>query len=369
MLMRTMHERKRGQNEQRKGGAMQVHRLRFCRKMRLAMMRWSLILLVACSTAPKREAAAPTPTSVVLPDGEAGIGFDDLRYSARLHRVLAPAGRTGKLDLVDPATRTVESIEGFSSEKAFGGGHGEGVTSVDEGGGHLFAIDRGRLDVVVIDGKTLGATAKLAAGPDYVRWVEPTKEVWVTEPRTKQIEYFAFDGTKLERRGAFEVQGGPESLAIDATRGRAYTHTWDDETVVVDLAKHAEVARWKNGCQGSRGIALDEGRGILFVGCEEGRATALDVAHDGKQLGSVETGKGVDIIAYAPALSHLYVPGADSKTLTIVGVGKDGKLTTLGTAPAVEDAHCATTDDGGHVYVCDPKRGALLVMADPYPRS
>jgi DNA-binding beta-propeller fold protein YncE len=331
------------------------------------MIRASLLLLVACSSSTKRDAA--TSTSVVLPGGQAGIGFDDLRFSPTLQRVLAPAGRTGKLDLVDPRTRAVESIDGFSSDETFGGGHGEGVTSVDEGAAHLFAIDRGRVEVVVVDAnaKKIVATTKLAGSPDYVRWVAPANEVWVTEPGNKQIEYFAFDGAKLERRGALEVLGGPESLVIDATRGRAYTHTWDDETVVIDLATHAEVVRWKNGCAASRGIALDEPRGVLFVGCEEGRAIALDVAHDGKKLGAVETGKGVDIIAYGPKLAHLYVP-ADSGTLTIVGVANDGRLTTLGTLPAIDDAHCATTDDDGHVYVCDPKRGALLVIADPYPR-
>jgi hypothetical protein len=202
-----------------------------------------------------------------------------------------------------------------------------------------------------------------------VRWVEPVQEVWVTEPNKKEIERFAFDGAKLTRTGAIAVPGGPESLAIDVTRGRAYTHTWDDATVVIDLAKHEEVARWKNGCAASRGIALDEARGFLFVGCEEGKATAIDVAHDGVQLGAVSTGKGVDIIAYSPSLSHLYVPGGDSATLTIVGVDPTGKLGVLGTVPAAEDAHCVTTDDAGHAYVCDPKRGALIVVGDAFPAT
>jgi hypothetical protein len=37
--------------------------------------------------------------------------------------------------------------------------------------------------------------------------------------------------------------------------------------------------------------------------------------------------------------------------------------------PTAEDAHCVTTDDSGHAYVCDPKRGALLVIVDPYPAT
>src|SRR5262249_19660617 len=159
----------------------------------------------------------------------------------------------------------------------------------------------------------------LAGGPDYVRWVEPAHELWVTEPGKRQIEYFALDKNRLVRKGAIDVPGGPESLVIDPRRGRAYTHTWNDESVPIDLGAHKEVARWRNGCKASRGIALDDKRGLLFVGCDEGKAVALDVA-SGKPVGSAPTGKGVDIIAYNPALAHLYVPGGDSATLTILGV-------------------------------------------------
>jgi hypothetical protein len=189
----------------------------------------------------------------------------------------------------------------------------------------------------------------------------------VTEPGKKQIETFKLEKAKLVRKGAISVAGGPESLVVDATRGRAYTHTWDDETVVIDLAKHAESARWKNGCKASRGIALDEKRGFLFVGCDEGKATALDVAHDGKLLGTADTGNGVDIIAYDAKLSHLYVPGGDAATLTIIGVAASGKLAALGKVAVAADSHCVTVDDVGHAYVCDPGHGALLVVTDPFP--
>lgn len=316
--------------------------------------------------------AVPAPTKLALPGGDAGIGFDDLMFAPGLHRVLVPAGRTGKLVLVDPKTQQIDvSIDGFTSEAKFNSGHGSGTTSADAGGGFVFASDRGKSEVAIVDlkAKKLAGTTKLAAGPDYVRWVEPASEVWVTEPRTKQIEYFKLDKGKLTKQGAIDVAGGPESLAIDPARGRAYTHTWDDATVAIDLAKHKEVARWKNGCKGSRGIALDAKRGFLFVGCEEGRATVLDVAHDGKQLGAVETGNGVDIIAYSESLSHLYVPGGDAATLSIIAVAPSGKLAVLGTVGTAEDAHCVAADDAAHVYVCDPKRGELLVITDPYPAS
>jgi DNA-binding beta-propeller fold protein YncE len=312
------------------------------------------------------------PASLAMPGGAAGIGFDDLGFSPVLHRVLAPGGRSGKLDLVDPKTQAIESISGFSTDAdKFAGGHGEGTTSADVGGGLIFASDRSRGEVVVVDPKTLKitATTKLAGCPDYVRWIEPTSEVWVTEPNKKQIEVFTLAKGKLVHKSAIDVAGGPESLVVDATRGRAYTHTWEDATVAIDLAKHEEVARWKNGCKASRGIALDEKRALLFVGCDEGKATVLDLAHDGKLLASATTGKGVDIIAYNGALAHLYVPGGDSANLTILGVGKGGKLDVLGSIATAEDSHCVAADDAAHAYVCDPKHGTLLVVTDPFPAA
>src|SRR6478735_5780032 len=79
-------------------------------------------LLVGCSK-------TPAGTSVELPDGSPGIGFDDLRYSSRLHRVLVPSGRSGRLNLIDPDTLAVTSITGFSSTPDYSGGHDDGAPS------------------------------------------------------------------------------------------------------------------------------------------------------------------------------------------------------------------------------------------------
>src|SRR5262249_29217637 len=152
----------------------------------------TLFILLAGATALAKPDIAK-PATLALPGGDGGIGFDDLGFSPALHRVLAPAGRTGKLDLIDPKTQRIESIAGFSTdEDKFGGGHGEGTTSAEAGGGFIFASDRSRTEVETVDMKTMkiAAATKLAGGPDYVRWVEPIAEVWVTEPGKKQIEFF-----------------------------------------------------------------------------------------------------------------------------------------------------------------------------------
>ena len=352
--------------------------------MKLALTTTPLLAFaLACSGEPARDAqhanAAPSahvsvPPTIQLPNGAAGIGFDDLRYSTTLGRVLVPAGRTGELDLVDPATGAVTQIAGFGSKATYSGGHGDGVTSVDEGAGFLFAVDRTmkRVDVVDAAAKKIVAFAPLAADPDYVRWVAATNEVWVTEPDTETIEIFRFTpGEKpaIEHAGEIVVHGGPESLVIDAQRGRAYTHLWERQTVSIDVRTRKIVAFWKNGCRDSRGIALDEKRGFLFAAGAEGIAVVLDVEHDGKQLGSARTGEGVDIIDYDAARGHLYVPAGKSATLTILGVSAAGELAVLGSAPIAQGAHCATSDGNGRVFVGHPAKGELLVIADEYAAS
>jgi DNA-binding beta-propeller fold protein YncE len=329
-------------------------------------------------------AGDPTPnsrasegaTAVKLSSGSNGIGFDDLVFAGgMLRKVLAPAAATGNLDLIDPDTKAVVAIGGFSSSTgAYKGGHGEGTTSADEGRGLLFATDRttGLLHVLDPAAKAIIASTKLGDGPDYVRWVDATGELWVTEPDAKVIEVFTLPpGPKPIPAHAINIRvdGGPESLVIDSRRKRAYTHLWSGSTAAIDIASHQIVATWSNGCRRSRGIALDTQRGFLFAACAEGTLVVLDIDHNGKQLGSVSSGSGVDVIAYSPSLAHVYFPGAGSATMAIVGVAASGQPTVLGTVPTASGAHCVTADDRGNAWVCDPDHGQLLVFRDAYPPS
>ena len=318
--------------------------------------------------------AAGTVTPLSLPGGEGGIGFDDLRFSADLHQLLVPAGASGRLDLVDPKTQGISEIAGFSTAPQRERGHSQGTTSADSGDGLVFASDRTAGTLVIVDpgAKRIVSSVKLGGAPDYVRWVAPLREVWVSEPGSKVIETFRLDrkgSPVLTRVGSIAVADGPESLEIDPTRRRAYTNTWHDATFAIDLTSRTIVARWSNGCEGARGLALDVAHGFAFVGCKEGKAVVLDVEHGGKVLGHAPAGKGVDVIAFATGLSHLYVPGAEAARLTVIGIDGRGRPEVLGSAETAPDAHCVATDDSGSAYVCDPGKGRLLVFRDPYPAT
>ena len=185
---------------------------------------------------------------------------------------------------------------------------------------------------------------KLAAAPDYVRVVPAAREVWVTEPSRKQIEVFRADaGGTLSHVTNIAVPDGPESLVIDARRRRAYSHTWTDQSFAIDLETHKLLSTWPNGCRQSRGIALDEKRGLLFAGCAEGKATVVDL-RTSKVVSTADAGADIDSIGFGATLGHLYVPGGGSADLSIFGVSSAGKLTLLGKAATAADAHTVAFD-------------------------
>ena len=342
----------------------------------------SAVLALAATAHAQSAKPLPSPLSLPLPDGKAGIGFDDLRYDATLNRLLIPAGRTGNVDLIDPATLTATNstaaivpVPGFTkiaalrrrprperhvrrrrqrlslrhrSHRALARRHRSEVAPHRR---PRCARQRARLRALRRpDARDLGDRAR----QETHRSLHPLRD---HDRQAAQPTHAAF----------IDAPGGPESLAIDATRGRAYTHKWKTSTMAIDLRSRAIVATWPAGCADPRGIALDSARALLFIGCEDGTATALDVAHDGKLVGSVKSGSGVDIIAYDAGRAHLYVPGDESATLAIIGVASSGALSLLGTAPTTKDAHCVTSDERGNAYVCDPRNGQLLVVHDPYP--
>jgi len=307
-------------------------------------------------------------TSVSIPDGEDGIGFDDMTYSVHLHKVLIPAGHTGKLYLIDPITYAMTAIGGFSSSPEYQKGHDIGITSADEGEGFIFVLDHGRNEIDAIDPHlaTTVATASLAGDSDYVRYIGVHHEIWVTEPHNKQIEVFKFSGgdhPKLSPLLLIPVEKGPESLMVDHLRGRAYTNL-GPKAAAIDLQSHKIVSTWPNQCIKSRGDALDEKKGFLFVSCAEGKAVVFDLNRHNKELSSINTDPGVDVISYNTGLGHLYFSSSKNATLTVLGVSAQGGLSLWGKAQAAKRAHCVASDDQNNVWVCDPEHGQLLRYRD-----
>jgi hypothetical protein len=325
------------------------------------MIRVSCVVLTSLIGA---ACAASSPFEpLALPDGAAGIGLDDLRYSPAMHGVLVPAGRTGNVDVIDVRTHVVTAVAGFSAESTFDGGHDFGATSVEEVDGTLYVTDRTTEYLYAVDpvSGTIRGSARLAASPDYVRDTG-AGELWVTEPDAEQVEVFRL--ADLRSVATIAVPGGPESLVIDRERGRAYGHAEGGVSIAIDLASREVVETWSNGCATPKGIALDAGRGLLIVGCGEGELVSMDVVHAGEVRGRLAWGDGIDVLGYDAQRHHVYAPAGNSGALAIVDVGADGGLRLVSSVATASGAHCATADGAGTVYVCDPVGGRILMIAD-----
>jgi 6-phosphogluconolactonase (cycloisomerase 2 family) len=134
--------------------------------------------------------------------------------------------------------------------------------------------------------------------------------------------------------------------------------------VAIDLESHRIVATWPNGCEKSRGDALDDQKGFLFVSCGEGKAIVFDLNQGHKEISNLTTDPGPDVISYNPKLSHLYLTGSQNATLSVIKVSTQGELSLLGQAQTDKRAHCVVSDDQNNVWVCDPSHGQLLRFKD-----
>jgi len=327
------------------------------------------MLAVAVPFAVSAASKPLSPNAVIkIPGGAHGIGFDDIGYAAPLHRITIPAGTTGNLVLMNPVTHALTVIPGVSAApkvKSFR----EGTTSAIYAGGYLFASDHDPTEIVTINPKThavIGRT-RLESGPDYIRYVARTHEIWVTEPGKAQIQVFGLSlrpGPRLTPETVIHVAGGPESLEIDDRRDRAYSNLWKNKTVQMQLTTHKVLAEWPNTCKGSNGLAIDHADNHVLVACGEGKVVTLAPAEQGKVIASAPAGAGIDIIRYSAKLHHLYVPSARAATLTIFDVAASGALKPTAMYTTAPHAHCVADDNNGHVFVCDPRAGAVLEIDD-----
>ena len=339
----------------------------------------------AGTTSPPPGDAGPLVVPVPLPDGNGGIGFDDLLYSPVLKKLIAPAGRTGDVDLVDPLTLAVTVLGGFSKTTMFTlGKHRSGSTSADvEGSGHsLYAIDNETKTVRVVDlaTKMITFTTMLAAAPDYARWIATTSELWVSGPNNPGVTASANPGIEIFTLPAgaapvhaalIPISNGPEGMAVDNQRKRVYTDSFQGKTYSVDIAGRTVVETWSNGCPGlTVDLQVDEARGFVMVPCATpGRVAVLDAGHGGKMLGELSTGSGVDVCAYNATLHHFYMAGQTSADLSIVGISAAGVPTLLGKVPTTMGSQMVAADELGNAWVGDPGGGRLLKIRDTYPAS
>ncbi len=343
----------------------------------------SVIALAENATAP----GTPQFTLKGLPlPGAAGtVSLDYFAYEPRGRRLWVPASNTGKVILIDGRTDAVTSIDGFPTREVDFKGKRPlvGPTSVALGDGTVYVGNRGDSTICAINAATLQIgecvpvalrDAGMGAAPDSLTYVAATRELWLTRgvppldipSSDNAITVFdVSDPARVKPKDKIVLGASAEGFAVDAIRGRFYTSLEEEGvTVAIDVRSHEIVARWRSGCDEPHGVALDAARCILFVACKA-RVVAMDVAHDGRSLGSLETGGGLDNIDFLPSKHLLYAAAAEGATLTVARVEESGALSRTMTVPTVRGARGVVVDPDGHAYLIDPLGGRILKVSFP----
>jgi DNA-binding beta-propeller fold protein YncE len=307
--------------------------------------------------------------AVALPGGPP-VAMDYLAYDGATGRVWVPAGNTGNVDVVEVATGKVTAVGGFPTAPARRPGRPRmGPSSAAVGDGVVWIGNRANNEICAVDARSLarGPCHRLPSMPDGLAYVAVTHEVWVTTPGDRSITVVDVSGKGAAAPVALKIDGDPEGVAVDAARGLFYTNVEDkDRTLEIDVRTRKVVASWPAGCgaAGPRGLALDDGRRLLFVACTDG-AVARDLGHAGKEVGRLKTSGGVDNIDCAAKRGLLFVASGAGGTLTVARVGGTGALSALTSSPTTQGARCVVVAADGTAFVADSAGGRLIVLKPP----
>jgi DNA-binding beta-propeller fold protein YncE len=306
--------------------------------------------------------------SIALPGGPP-VGMDYVAYDAATDRIWLPAGNTGNVDVVDAKTGKVSVIGGFPTAPSTRPGRRVGPSSVTIAGDVAWVGNRADNRLSSFDARTLAprATLRLDAMPDGLQYVRRTHEVWVTTPGARALTIVGVGGKAPGPVASIALDGEPEGLAVDETRGIFYTNLEDrDETLAIDVATRKIVARWPSRCggDGPRGLAIDEAHRWLFVACTDG-AWSVDAA-TGKPLGHLmSNSSGIDNLAYDPTPGRRALVIASSSrrgSVCFSRVDDDGQLNAKAPIPTAPGARNPVVDARGTTYVEDSAEGQLLVI-------
>ncbi len=334
------------------------------------------------SGAPSAEAASAQPPAapaklhlsskpLPLPGATGAVSLDYLAVDRKAGRVWIPAGGTGSVDVLEIASGKMTRITGFPTVERDNKGTKRlvGPSSASTADGVVYVGNRANSQVCIIDATKLarGACTTLPSSPDGLQYVASAKELWVTTPRDKSITVLdTSTAGKLKVKTKITLDGAPEGYAVDDARGVFYTNLEDkDKTLVLDVKTHKVVATFEAQCgaEGPRGLAVDGGRGFLFVACTDHVEVLLDVAHAGTLLSKLDTGAGVDNIDYLESRGQLYVAAGKAATLSIFQVDDKGNLALIGSGPTTQGGRTAVVDAGGTAYVIDPAQGGILAVS------
>jgi len=199
----------------------------------------------------------------------------------------------------------------------------------------------------IVDLKTLQILSSVETGqnPDAILYEPVHKEVYTFNGTGKSAT--VFDATTGAVKATITLPGKPEFAVEDVKAGRIYNNIEDTSTVVViDTATHAIVNTWPIAPgEEASGLAIDLVNHRLFIGCSNSMMVMMD-STNGKVLGNVPIGPGVDANAFDPGTGFAFASSSDG-TMTVARVDA-GKLTVVQKLATPERTRTMTLDPATH---------------------
>jgi DNA-binding beta-propeller fold protein YncE len=245
---------------------------------------------------------------------------------------------------VTPASATVAE---FAAEPA---AHG---VSIDPTSGLAYVTRSGVDAVDIFDPRTMKFLKRIsvAADPDALAYDPRNKLFYVASGDSKVATLI--DPQALATVGTIPLGGKPEFVMFDPRSGLLYQNLEDtDSVVVLDLARKAIVDRWSIlPCRAPTGMALDEQRTRLFIGCKDNAVLAVVDIGARHVLTTVPIAKGVDSVAFDPQMQRIYTTGK-SGVLVVIQQEPAGSYRVLDTISLHYGAHTLAVDPVSHsLYV------------------
>ena len=297
---------------------------------------WALLLVPALPISAQSDWAV----SQTFPIGGAGA-WDYITVDAQTHRLYVP--RTTHTMVIDAESGKV--IADIAGQK---GAHG--VALAPKAGRGFITDGGGDGAIVIFDLKTNAVLGTLPAIPDVdgIIFDDHSGRVLVVSGRGKAFMSFKPDiDPKNGNLGApVALRGEPEFLAADAS-GKVYINLMDThEVAVVDLKAGKVIANWPVAPGGLPvGMAIDEKKGRIFLGCRGPKKLIVMSTKDGKVISDQPIGDSVDAIKLDNGQAFASTAGAE---LYVASETAPGKFEIVQTVKTAEGARTMGIDPTTH---------------------
>jgi DNA-binding beta-propeller fold protein YncE len=266
-------------------------------------------------------------------------GMDYITLDAQSHRLYVPRSTH---------TMVIDADSGKMIADIPGQKHNHGVALAPDAGRGF--ITDGEGSVVIFDLKTNAVLGTLKARPDAdgIIYDKSTGLVLVS---------CGDDGTLVTikadvdpKNGAIDAPidlgGKPEFLAADGA-GKVYVNLEDkDQIAVVDLKARKVLAHWPVAPGGSPvGLSIDTAKHRLFVGCRKPQKMIVMSTEDGKVIGDLPIGAGVDATKFDG--QQAFASCREGK-MSVIGETSPGKFEIVQTVTTAVGAKTMDVDPATH---------------------